>query len=43
MCRTAEDCAIVLDAIMGSDDRDLAVTDKAFNWHGGRSRSGLRI
>ena len=33
MCRTAEDCAIVLDAIEGPDGKDLAVpANIPFNW-----------
>jgi len=32
MCRSVEDCAIVFDAIRGSDGRDLAVTDYPFNY-----------
>jgi Asp-tRNA(Asn)/Glu-tRNA(Gln) amidotransferase A subunit family amidase len=43
MCRSAEDCAIVLDAIRGPDGHDLAVVDKAFNWDGERSLDGLRV
>lgn len=43
LCRTAEDCALVLDAIRGPDGQDLAVTDKAFNWNGDRGLDGLRV
>ncbi|HKW97204.1 MAG TPA: amidase [Bryobacteraceae bacterium] len=32
MCRSVEDCALVLAAIQGPDDRDLAVQDVPFNW-----------
>jgi Asp-tRNA(Asn)/Glu-tRNA(Gln) amidotransferase A subunit family amidase len=32
MCRSVEDCALVLNAIQGPDDRDLAVQDVPFNW-----------
>jgi len=32
MCRSVEDCALVLSAIQGPDDRDLAVQDVPFNW-----------
>jgi Asp-tRNA(Asn)/Glu-tRNA(Gln) amidotransferase A subunit family amidase len=32
MCRSAEDCAIVLDAICGPDDIDHSVIDLPFNW-----------
>ena len=43
MCRTAEDCAIVFDAIYGPDGYDLAVVDKPFNWDGTGSVADLRI
>lgn len=43
ICRSAEDCAIVLDAIQGPDGQDLAVADKAFNWDGTRGLEGLRV
>ncbi|MCK4965500.1 amidase, partial [bacterium] len=32
MCRTVEDCAVVFDAIHGTDGRDLSVVDIPFNW-----------
>jgi Asp-tRNA(Asn)/Glu-tRNA(Gln) amidotransferase A subunit family amidase len=32
MCRSVEDCAIVLSAIAKADGRDLSVTDIPFNW-----------
>ena len=32
MCRSVEDCALVLNAIQGPDDRDLTVQDVPFNW-----------
>lgn len=43
MCRSAEDCAIVFDAIRGPDGLDLAVADKAFNWDGTRGVDGLKV
>lgn len=43
MCRSAEDCALVLEAIYGPDGQDLAVADKAFNWDGNRGIDGLRV
>ena len=43
MCRTAEDCAIVFDAIHGPDGYDLAVVDKPFNWDGTGSVADLCI
>ena len=32
MCRSVEDCAVVLSAIARADGRDLSVTDIPFNW-----------
>ncbi|MFC1556216.1 amidase [candidate division KSB1 bacterium] len=32
MCRSAEDCAIVLNSIYGPDGYDMSVTDREFNW-----------
>jgi len=32
MCRSVEDCALVLNAIMGPDDKDPTVVDLPFNW-----------
>lgn len=32
MCRSVEDCAVVLNAVQRPDDRDLAVRDVPFNW-----------
>jgi len=43
MCRSVEDCAIVFDAIYGSDGQDLAVVDKPFNWKGNSPAVGLRV
>jgi len=43
MCRSAEDCAIVFEAIHGPDGQDLAVVDRPFNWDGSRRIDGLRI
>jgi Asp-tRNA(Asn)/Glu-tRNA(Gln) amidotransferase A subunit family amidase len=42
MCRTAEDCALVLHAIHGPDGRDNSVLDVPFNWDGSASVKGLR-
>ena len=42
MCRSAEDCALVLHAIHGPDGRDNSVLDVPFNWDGGASVTGLR-
>src|SRR5882724_7715935 len=32
ICRTVEDCAVVLDAIYGKDGKDKAANPAAFNW-----------
>jgi Asp-tRNA(Asn)/Glu-tRNA(Gln) amidotransferase A subunit family amidase len=42
MCRTVEDCALVLDAIYGPDGQDLAVKDYPFNWNANVPPSALR-
>ena len=43
LCRTVEDCALVLDAIQGPDGQDLTVVDVPFNWNGRRDVRTLRI
>jgi Asp-tRNA(Asn)/Glu-tRNA(Gln) amidotransferase A subunit family amidase len=43
MCRSAEDCALVLNAIYGPDNRDPTVRDIPFNWDSERPLSSLRI
>lgn len=43
ICRAAEDCAIVFDAIRGSDGRDLTVTDYAFNYDARLAVKQLRV
>jgi len=43
MCRSVEDCAVVLNAIQGPDDRDLAVQDVPFNWDANADASKLRV
>ena len=43
ICRSAEDCALVLNAIHGPDGTDLAVRDRPFNWNAGIQPSSLRI
>jgi len=43
MCRSVEDCALVLDAINGPDDYDLAVQDIPFNWDANLDMSKLRV
>ena len=43
ICRTAEDCAIVLNAIQGPDGIDNSVLDVPFNWDPESDISKLRI
>jgi Asp-tRNA(Asn)/Glu-tRNA(Gln) amidotransferase A subunit family amidase len=43
ICRTVEDCALVLQAIHGPDGKDLAVVDAPFDWQPQLGLSGLRI
>jgi Asp-tRNA(Asn)/Glu-tRNA(Gln) amidotransferase A subunit family amidase len=43
MCRSVEDCALVLDAIQGPDERDLSVVDVPFNWDANLDIRKLRV
>jgi Asp-tRNA(Asn)/Glu-tRNA(Gln) amidotransferase A subunit family amidase len=43
MCRSVEDCAVVLNAIQGPDDRDLTVQDVPFNWDAQLDIRKLRV
>jgi Asp-tRNA(Asn)/Glu-tRNA(Gln) amidotransferase A subunit family amidase len=43
ICRGVEDCALVLDALYGPDERDLTVSDVPFNWQPDFPLSKLRI
>jgi Asp-tRNA(Asn)/Glu-tRNA(Gln) amidotransferase A subunit family amidase len=43
ICRSVEDCALVLDAIHGADGRDAAARDAAFNWDARVKPSALRV
>ena len=43
ICRTAEDCAIVFNAIIGKDGKDLTVVDYPFPYHPDIDFSKLRI
>ena len=43
ICRSAEDCAFVLDAIYGPDDRDLTVGSAPFGWDPRVPLTRLRI
>jgi Asp-tRNA(Asn)/Glu-tRNA(Gln) amidotransferase A subunit family amidase len=43
ICRSVEDCALVLHALQGTDDRDLTVTSLPFNWHSELDITKLRV
>jgi Asp-tRNA(Asn)/Glu-tRNA(Gln) amidotransferase A subunit family amidase len=43
ICRTVEDCAIVLSSIYGPDGQDLATRDAAFNWDANLDWKSLRV
>jgi Asp-tRNA(Asn)/Glu-tRNA(Gln) amidotransferase A subunit family amidase len=43
MCRSVEDCALVLNAIQGTDDLDLAAVDVPFNWDATLDVRKLRV
>jgi Asp-tRNA(Asn)/Glu-tRNA(Gln) amidotransferase A subunit family amidase len=43
MCRSAEDCALVFDAIIGPDGQDLTIKDYPFNWNAGVKPANVRI
>ncbi len=43
MCRSAEDCALVFDAIHGPDGIDRSVQPYPFNWNASTKLSSLRI
>jgi len=43
MARSAEDCALVLDAIQGADPRDPATIERPFAWPGPVSVAGWRV
>lgn len=43
ICRSAEDCALVFDAIRGPDPRDLSLTEAAFNYQPEVDLSQLRV
>jgi Asp-tRNA(Asn)/Glu-tRNA(Gln) amidotransferase A subunit family amidase len=43
ICRTVEDCALVLDAIYGPDGRDRTVQPAAFNWDANLDWRKLRV
>lgn len=43
ICRTVEDCALVFDAIHGTDGKDPTARDLPFDWDAGLPLSELRI
>lgn len=43
MCRSVEDCALVLNAVMGPDDKDPTVIDLPFNWDPTLDVRSLRV
>ena len=43
ICRSVEDCAIVLNSIYGPDGQDLAAREAAFNWDAGYDWKSLRV
>jgi Asp-tRNA(Asn)/Glu-tRNA(Gln) amidotransferase A subunit family amidase len=43
ICRGVEDCALVLEAIYGPDNRDISVEDVPFNWNAELPISKMRI
>jgi Asp-tRNA(Asn)/Glu-tRNA(Gln) amidotransferase A subunit family amidase len=43
ICRSVEDCCLVLSAIYGPDGHDLAVKPAAFNWDAGFDWKTLRV
>ena len=43
ICRGAEDCALVLNAIYGQDGKDRSVRDAAFNWDAELDWKKLRV
>lgn len=43
LCRTVEDCAVVLQAIARPDEHDLSVIDLPFNWDAGLDVRTLKV
>ncbi len=43
MCRSSEDCALVLDTIYGPDGKDNTVLDLPFNWDASADVAKLRV
>ncbi len=43
ICRSAEDCAVVFNAIYGPDNKDFSVIDAPFNWDPDLDLASLRV
>lgn len=43
MCRSAEDCGLVLRAIQGADGRDPTAVDRPYGWSSDKKLDGLRV
>ena len=43
ICRTADDCGLILAAIAGSDKRDIATVDRPFGWPCRRNEKKIRV
>src|SRR5207302_4483304 len=43
ICRTADDCGLVLSAIHGADPLDLASVDRPYAWPSSRDLSTIRV
>ena len=43
LCRYAEDCALVMQAIAKPDNRDMSVSDIPFNWNAQLDIKKLRV
>ncbi len=43
LCRSAEDCALVLNAVAGPDGWDLSLADRPFEWNAGLDATKLRV
>jgi Asp-tRNA(Asn)/Glu-tRNA(Gln) amidotransferase A subunit family amidase len=43
ICRSVEDCALVLEAIAGPDGKDISAADEVFGWHPGLDWKQLRV
>jgi len=43
ICRSAEDCALVLNAVAGPDGWDLSLADRPFDWDAGLDVTKLRV